>query len=114
MYASACVGCLVKRAEEGVAAVAKAAAKGRLRVDDDLHLAPLSAEEQDPQVAKLRDDLSDQIGEAQLPEIILDVDAQVRFSWIMLGREPRSSHELLMVYSAMLAHGTAISAAETA
>jgi TnpA family transposase len=114
MYASAFLDSLVERAEEGVAAVAKAAAKGGLRVDDDLHLTPLAAEEQDPQVAKLRDDLSDQIGEAQLPEIILDVDAQVRFSWIMLGREPRSSNELLMVYSGMLAHGTAMSAADTA
>ena len=48
------------------------------------------------------------------PELILDVDAQVRFSWIMLGREPRSTRELLMVYAGILAHGTALSAAETA
>jgi Tn3 transposase DDE domain len=44
----------------------------------------------------------------------LAVDAAVRFSWIMLGREPRSSKELLMVYAGILAHGTALSAAETA
>ena len=54
------------------------------------------------------------VGEAQLPELILAVDAEVRFSWIMLGREPRSTHELLMVYAGILAHGTALSAAETA
>ena len=112
--ASAFLGPLVERAEEATAAVAEAAAKGRLRVDDDLHLTPLAAEDRDPRVAKLRNDLDDQIGEAQLPEIILDVDAQVHFSWIMLGREPRSSNELLMVYAGMLAHGTAMSAAETA
>src|SRR5450759_257380 len=35
-------------------------------------------------------------------------------SWIMLGREPRSDNELLMVYSGILAHGTSMSAAETA
>ncbi len=35
-------------------------------------------------------------------------------AWIMLGREPRSSQELLMVYAGILAHGTALSAAETA
>ena len=40
--------------------------------------------------------------------------AEVRFSWIMLGREPRSDKELLMVYAGILAHGTALSAAETA
>jgi TnpA family transposase len=32
----------------------------------------------------------------------------------MLGREPRSNHELLMVFAGILAHGTALSAAETA
>ncbi len=58
--------------------------------------------------------LDRRICEAQLPEIILAVDAEVRFSWIMLGREPRSNHELLMVYAGILAHGTALSAAETA
>jgi len=62
----------------------------------------------------LRTALDRRIGEAQLPELILAVDAEVRFSWIMLGREPRSTHELLMVYAGILAHGTALSAAETA
>jgi hypothetical protein len=85
-----------------------------LQVDDELHLTPLAAEEEDPKLAKLRAALDRRICEAQLPEIILAVDAEVRFSWIMLGREPRSNHELLMVYAGILAHGTALSAAETA
>ena len=105
---------LVERAEIGMAAVAAAAKAGTLRVDDELHLTPLAAEEEDPDVEKLRTALDRRIGEAQLPELILAVDAEVRFSWIMLGREPRSSHELLMVYAGILAHGTALSAAETA
>ena len=62
----------------------------------------------------LRAALNHRLGEAQFPEIILAIDAQVRFSWIMLGREPRSSDELLMVYAGILAHGTALSAAECA
>ena len=37
---------------------------------------------------------------------MLAVDAQVRFSGIMLGREPRSATELLMVYAGILAHAT--------
>ena len=32
----------------------------------------------------------------------------------MLGREPRSTRELPMAYAGILAHGTALSAAETA
>ena len=93
---------------------ADAAAAGVLQVDDELHLTPLAAEEEDPKLAKLRAALDRRICEAQLPEIILAVDAEVRFSWIMLGREPRSNQELLMVYAGILAHGTALSAAETA
>ena len=98
----------------GLRAVATAADVGKLRIDDDLHLKALEAEDEDPQVIKLRAALQHRIGEAQLPELILDIDAQVRFSWIMLGREPRSADELLMVYAGILAHGTALSAAECA
>lgn len=58
--------------------------------------------------------LDQRIGEVQLPEVILAVDAQVRFSWIMLGREPRSGQELLMAYAGILAQGTSLSAAECA
>jgi len=105
---------LIERAKAGVAAVAKAVEAGELRVDDELHLTPLAAEEEDPELVKLRASLDHRIGEAQLPELLLEVDAQVRFSWIMLGREPRSDKELLMVYAGILAHGTSMSAAETA
>jgi hypothetical protein len=61
-------------------------------------------------MAKLRVALDRRSGEAQLPELILAVDAEVRFSRIMPGREPRSTHERLMVYAGTLAHGTALSA----
>jgi len=105
---------LIERAQAGVAAVAKAVEGGELRIDDELHLTPLAAEEEEPELVKLRAALDHRIGEAQLPELLLDVDANVRFSWIMLGREPRSDKELLMVYTGILAHGTSMSAAETA
>ncbi len=105
---------LIERAEKGVAAVAKAAEEGLLAVDEELHLTRLEALEEDPKVGQLRATLNAQVGDAQLPELILAVDAQTRFSWIMLGREPRSHQELLMVYAGILAHGTAMSAAETA
>jgi Tn3 transposase DDE domain len=105
---------LIERAQAGVAAVAKAVEAGDLRIDDELHLTPLAAEEEEPELVKLRTALDHRIGEAQLPELLLEVDANVRFSWIMLGREPRSDKELLMVYAGILAHGTSMSAAETA
>jgi hypothetical protein len=105
---------LIERAKAGVQAVSTTAAGGILRVDDELHLTPLEPQGDDPKLAKLRSALDRRVGEAQLPELILAVDAEVRFSWMMLGREPRSSKELLMVYAGILAHGTALSAAETA
>lgn len=83
-----------------------------LRVDDDLHLSPLPADDDDPEVTRLRAKLGHRIGEVQFPEVILAVDAQVRFSWIMLGREPHTADELLMVYVVILAHGTSLTAAE--
>ena len=105
---------LLERAAAGVQAVADAATTGLVSVDTALHLTPVAAEPEDPQVTKLRAVLDRRIGEAQLPELMLAVDAEVRYSWLMLGREPRSTNELVMVYAGILAHGTALSAAETA
>ena len=103
---------LLARVRAGVDAVARATRSGVLRVDDELHLAALPADDEDPAVTKLRTRLDHRIGEVQLPEVILAVDARVHFSWIMLGREPRSADELLMAYAGILAHGTSLTAAE--
>lgn len=105
---------LLAKVRAGMDAVAAAARSGVLRVDDELHLSALPAEDEDPEVIKLRAKLDLRIGEVQLPEVILAVDAQVRFSWIMLGREPRSTEELLMVYAGIMAHGTSLTATECA
>ncbi len=105
---------LLARVSAGVDAVAAAARSGALRVDDELHLSNLPAEDENPEVTKLRAALDHRIGEVQLPEVILAVDAQVGFSWIMLGREPRSTDELLMVYAGIMAHGTSLTAIECA
>ena len=105
---------LLGRVETSLQAVAAATRTGQLRVDGDLHLRALPADEESPEVVKLRAALDRRMGEIQLPELILTIDAQVHFSWIMLGREPRSHAELLTVYAGILAHGTALSAADTA
>ena len=46
------------------------------------------------------------IGRVQLPTLLLELDARVRFSWKLLGREPKNPEELLGVYGALLAAGT--------
>jgi TnpA family transposase len=105
---------LLEQVRQGVDAVDQAASAKTLEIDDALHLEALKAEAEAPEIQALRDRLDRRIGEAQLPELLLEVDAQTRFSWIMLGREPNSAEELLMVYAGIIAHGTALSAAETA
>lgn len=42
---------------------------------------------------------------------LLKVFQQLHY-WLLLGREPHSRSELLMVYAAALAHGTSMSAAD--
>jgi hypothetical protein len=47
--------------------VAESARNGALRVDDELHLSALPAEDEDPEVTKLRAALDHRIGNVQLP-----------------------------------------------
>ena len=59
---------LLARVTAGVDTVAAAALSGVLRVDDELHLSALPAEDENPEVTKLRAALDHRIGEVQLPE----------------------------------------------
>jgi hypothetical protein len=63
---------LIERAKAGVAALAKAVEAGELRVDDELHLTPRAAEDEEPELVKWRAALDHRIGEAQLPELLLE------------------------------------------
>jgi TnpA family transposase len=85
---------------------------GKVRIDTAVHLNPLDAQPGDAEADHLRRAIFEAHPPGQLPEIILEIDSATRFSWILLGREPRSRIELLMVYSAVLAHGTSLSAAD--
>ena len=103
---------LIAKVHAGAEAVAVAVRRTELRMDDPLHVSEPETEEESPDVSTMRHKLDARIGSVQLPEVILAVDAQVRFSWLMLGREPRSTDELLMVYAGIMAHGTSLTAAE--
>lgn len=93
----------------------EAVSQGSVRVDDEgMFLEKQPASPEDLAVAELRRALLADRPLGQLPVIALEVDSAVRFSWILLGREPHSRRELLMVYAAVLAHGTSMSAADIA
>ncbi len=98
--------------EVGLSAVAKALDDGEISIDDDgLHLKALEAEDAPPLVSSTRREIFAEIGTVQFPDLIVAVDTQTRFSWTLLGRESASENELLTLYGALLAHGTAADAA---
>ena len=92
----------------GLSALAEAADRGRVEIGADglLHLPPIRPLDEDVEPRKTREAVFKQIGAVQLPDLLMEVDAETRFSEALLGRRPASSHELLAVYGALLAHGT--------
>ena len=84
-------------------------------VDDrGLHLKALDAEETPPQLGATRDAIFQEVGTIQLPELMLAVDhatVSVGASW---GGPATTERELLLVYAALLAHGTELNAASVA
>jgi TnpA family transposase len=90
-----------------------AVAAGDLRIENERLVVPrLKAADEDENLAALRRALFDQVGGAQLPELLIEIDAATRFSWILLGQPPRSEDELVVLYAAILALGSDITVAE--
>jgi hypothetical protein len=79
-----------------------------------LHLKKLEAEEEPPEVTRTRRALFREIGEIQFPDVIVEIDTHTRFSWMLLGHEPKMHQELLTLYGAILADGTALNPSEIA
>ncbi len=61
-------------------------------------------------IKALRSEIFKGIGDTQLPDVMLEVDAHTRFSWSLLNRPPHNERELLTLYAALLAHGTDLNA----
>ncbi|HDC7066959.1 TPA: transposase, partial [Staphylococcus aureus] len=98
--------------QAGVAAVAEACAQGKIEIGDDgmLHLPAIEALEQDDEPRRTRDLIYKVIGDAQLPDLVLEVDSWTNFSEVLLGHRAQSETELLSIYAALIAHGTEIDA----
>lgn len=65
-----------------------------------------------PEVEQKKKDLSAKIDDVQFPDLILQMDSQIGFSKIILGRPAINSTELLQIYTGMLAHGCALDASD--
>jgi TnpA family transposase len=99
--------------EAGLVALAEAAAAGDVQLDKGRFRMPRAgADPEEPGVASTRASLSRAIGEAQLPDVIVDVDAWTGFSAALLDRPARSARELVAAYAAILALGSDYEAAD--
>lgn len=97
---------------DGLARVAEDVAKGLLEIDAEgsVHIPAFAALPEDKDLTKTKQDLQKKIGAVQLPDLILEMDAQTRFSSKLLGRDAKTANELISLYAASLAHGTEIDA----
>lgn len=97
----------------GLAGVAEAIEQNSLMIDErGLHVKKLHAMGEDRLLDRARNRFLNEIGTVQFSQIIVDIDKQIRFSWLLLRRAPRHTQELLSVYGALLAYGTARSVSE--
>lgn len=94
--------------EEAVSSGEVGLAEGRFQIPR------LKATPIDPAVDVTRADLFGSIGAAQIPEVIVSIDAATRFSAVLLGRDISNAAELEALYAALLALGTDKTAADMA
>ena len=102
---------LIKAVEERLARVARAVASGEIEVrNGDLHIDRLLKEGEPPEVTSARDLIDLEIGDVQLPDLMLEMDVKTRFSSVLLGRAPVSPRECLVMYAGLLGHASDMTA----
>lgn len=90
-------------------------AAGEIGVAGDRFQVPkLKAVPRDPAVDATRKRLFGEIGNVQLPDVIMAIDAQTRFSSVLLDREAVNFDELEALYAGLLALGTEKTASDMA
>jgi Tn3 transposase DDE domain len=100
---------------EGLASLAEAVRQGHIAIDGERFRVPkLKAPPKDPEIEVTRKRLFAEIGNVQLPDIIVSVDERTRFSSVLPGRHAASSDDLESVYAGLLALGTEKTASEMA
>ncbi len=106
---------LTALAEAKLELLARAVEDGTVKLENgDFHIPSVKAQEPNPENAKKCDALFAKLGPIQFPDLILEMDSQIGFSRIILGRAAHSERELLQIYAGMLAHGTALDATNIA
>ena len=75
-----------------------------------IHQHPLAPQEAPAELESIREELYANLPAVHLPELMMAIDSEIRFSWILLGREPADEQELLYVYAALLGHAMDLTA----
>jgi TnpA family transposase len=82
-----------------------------LKIDGTkIHQHPLAPQEAPEELESIREELYASLPTVHLPELMMAIDSEIRFSWILLGREPADDQELLYVYAALLGHAMDLTA----
>ena len=68
-------------------------------------IGPFNDPESDALEQRVQQALTAQFGTIELPRLMMEIDAQVRFSSTLLRRPPDNDDEIMAVYGAVLAHG---------
>jgi TnpA family transposase len=105
------------KAQLGVSLDALAAAvnSGELRITNNHLVVPrIKADPEQPEVAVLRRQLFARIGSIQLADVMIEADSTAQFSRTLLGRAPHGETELALLYAAILALGSDMTAADMA
>ncbi|NML91754.1 Tn3 family transposase [Sphingobium sp. TB-6] len=96
-------------------AIDAAVSRGDIRIENDRLVVPkLKAAPEDERLKGIRRELFAGVGKIQLPDLLIAIDATTHFSWALLGRSPRSEHELITLYAALIALGSDLTAADMA
>jgi len=99
---------LLALTKAGLAALDEAHQAGDVTIDTqgELHLTALGPLPEETEPERLRNYLFSEIGDVQLPDLLLEVDAHTNFSEVLLGRRAKDEHELVALYAGMIAQGT--------
>ena len=90
-----------------------AVSRGDVRIKNGRLVVPkLKAAPQDAGLASVRRALFAGVGKVQLPDLLVEIDAAVGFSSVLLGRRPRGERELVVLYAATIALGSDLTAAD--
>ena len=81
---------VIEHLDAGLRRLREAVASSEVRIDDAVHIGPLSAQPHDAALEALRGAILEPQPDGQLPRIILEIDSAVRFSTVAIA--PRFRH----------------------